>query len=101
MSYMSVEEQIGAILSPEETLDGTLSAEEGLDGTLSTDGSAGLSARLMEADRPPGGEGTYDYEDLVNKPRIEGVELVGNRTFPQLKLSPIDPLDIYSILRGD
>lgn len=31
-----------------------------------------------------GGGGTDDYEDLINKPKIEGVDLIGNKTFENL-----------------
>ncbi len=30
--------------------------------------------------------GTNDYEQLINKPSIEGVTLEGNKTFPELNL---------------
>lgn len=35
-------------------------------------------------DRNAGGSGTGDYEELVHKPSINGVELVGNKTFEEL-----------------
>lgn len=31
-----------------------------------------------------GGSGTDDYEDLINRPKIEGVDLIGNKTFEDL-----------------
>lgn len=45
--------------------------------TLS-DGST-IDAGLIQ-----GGSGTDDYEDLMNKPKIEGVDLIGNKTFEDL-----------------
>lgn len=45
--------------------------------TLS-DGST-IDAGLIQ-----GGGGTDDYEDLINRPKIEGVELIGNKTFENL-----------------
>lgn len=36
-----------------------------------------------------GGGGTSDYNDLSNKPSINGVQLVGNKTMTQLKLDEI------------
>lgn len=33
------------------------------------------------------GEGTKNYDDLINKPRINGVELAGNRTAKELKIT--------------
>lgn len=31
--------------------------------------------------------GVVDYEKIINKPSIEGVELVGDKKFPELGLS--------------
>ena len=45
--------------------------------TLS-DGST-IDAGLIQ-----GGSGTDDYEDLINRPKIEGVDLIGNKTFEDL-----------------
>lgn len=41
--------------------------------------------------------GTSDYQELNNKPQIEGNELNGNKTFSQLGLAPMDSVDINSI----
>ena len=38
-----------------------------------------------------------DYERLVNKPKIEGVELVGNKTYDELNLSPIGARSILEL----
>lgn len=35
-----------------------------------------------------GGGGTYDYNELENKPSINGVELVDNKTSQQLSITP-------------
>lgn len=43
--------------------------------------------------------GTRDYEKLKNKPQIESVELIGNKTFPELGISPIDADDLIEILQ--
>ena len=42
--------------------------------------------------------GTSDYERLKNKPQIETVELIGNKTFADLGLNPIDADDLLEIL---
>ena len=39
-----------------------------------------------------------DYEELNNKPLIEDVELLGNKTFIQLGIAPIDSNDLLEIL---
>ena len=41
------------------------------------------------------GEGTYNYNNLENKPKIEGVELVGNKTALELGLLEIGALNEY------
>ena len=42
--------------------------------------------------------GTRDYNDLLNKPSIEEVELKGNKTFEQLGLEPLDNSDLMGLL---
>lgn len=42
---------------------------------------------------------TKDYEKLHNKPQIEGVELVENRTFEELGLSKISNTQIDELLK--
>lgn len=44
--------------------------------------------------------GTRDYNALTNKPSIESVVLVGNKTFKQLGLEPITPQEIDKIIFG-
>lgn len=39
-----------------------------------------------------------DYNALQNKPSIEGVELVGNKTFPQLGLDTATQAEVEAIL---
>lgn len=43
---------------------------------------------------------TDDYNNLINKPSIEGVTLQGDKTFSQLGLDEITPQDIDTILYG-
>lgn len=43
-----------------------------------------------------GGGGTSDYEDLTNKPSINGVELVGDKTSEELGIE-IPSLDDYAL----
>lgn len=55
----------------------TINANSHLIVTLS-DGST-IDVGLIQ-----GSSGTDDYEDLINRPKIEGVELIGNKTFEDL-----------------
>ena len=40
-----------------------------------------------------------DYEELTNHPRIEGNELVGDKTFDQLGLDELSNIEIAEIFR--
>lgn len=44
------------------------------------------------------GHGTKDYEHLVNKPKINHVELVGDKSFPELGIRTISSGEILDIL---
>lgn len=44
---------------------------------------------------------TDDYNDLVNKPQIENVTLVGNKTMKQLGVDTLSVQDIEKILYLD
>lgn len=41
---------------------------------------------------------TNDYEKLKNKPSINEVELIGNKSFEDLGLSPLSNLEIMQII---
>ena len=43
--------------------------------------------------------GVGDYEQLINKPQIEGVTLVGNKTFPELNLEEEGYAEINAIYK--
>lgn len=43
--------------------------------------------------------GTDDYESLINKPKINDVELKGNKSFEDLNLNPMSNLDIEDIFK--
>lgn len=45
--------------------------------------------KILEQSGGGGGGGTSDYNDLSNKPSINGVQLIGNKTTTQLKLDEI------------
>ena len=42
-----------------------------------------------------GGIGTKDYDTLYNKPRISGIELVGDKNFDELGLEKMTNTDLY------
>ena len=47
----------------------------------------------------PGGEGTRDYELLYNKPQINGIELVKNKTFESLGLNEITNTELNEMFK--
>lgn len=51
-----------------------------------------------------GGEGSRNYEKLYNKPSINDVELIGNKTSAELKLQdemmPLSNMDIFNLIGG-
>lgn len=75
----------------EISLSGNISAAT-MSGSLNAD--TGMSGSLNMAER------TYenDYEKLVSKPKINGVELVGNQSFDDLGMSELTALDVFNIL---
>ena len=44
--------------------------------------------------------GTNDYNDLVNKPSIEGVELIGDKTLEELGVEALTPQEIDAIINS-
>ena len=42
--------------------------------------------------------GTTDYEKLINKPRIEGEELIGDKSFEDLHMHVLTNLEIEALL---
>lgn len=69
-----------------EKLYGTLYAADNLSGTI------GIGS---------GGSGSNDYNNLRNKPSINEVVLIGNKTLPQLDIQPTnvyaDNIDIDNL----
>ncbi len=43
---------------------------------------------------------TISYNDITDKPSIEGVSLVGNKTFPQLNLDVLSNTEIQDIFNN-
>lgn len=44
--------------------------------------------------------GTNDYNDLVNKPKINGVELVGDKTTEELDILPLTNAEIDEFMNS-
>lgn len=46
-----------------------------------------------------GSGGTNDYEKLTNKPKINEVELEGNKSLEELGISPLTNMEILDIIK--
>ena len=75
----------------EISLSGNISAAS-MSGSLNAE--TGTSRSLNMAERAY----ENDYEQLHNKPKINGVELVGNQSFDDLGMSELTALDVFNIL---
>ena len=74
-------------------ISGALSATGAINGSMSP--SASLSGELT---MPEQIERAADYEELQNLPQIEGVTLIGNKTFPQLHMSALTNMELDNLL---
>lgn len=77
----------------EKTLSGSISVAA-MSGSLGAD--TAMSGTLNMAER------VYenDYEKLVNKPKINGVELVQDKSFEDLGFCELSALDVFNILNN-
>lgn len=74
-------------------LSGTLSAEQNMSGSLSSTVRS-LSGTVDKA----AGRAIDDYEELVNKPQIEGVTLEGDKSFADLNLNFMTNIEMEEML---
>lgn len=87
---------MNATLKPAGTLNASLNNKSTLTGTLN--GSNQKLSGNMTVPNTVYVDGTNDYEILINKPQIESVELVGNKTFSDLGLESITNSDLMDLL---
>lgn len=85
--------------NPRLTVDQKLqSLKESVQMALNEAGSGGATVIYQGGGSGGGGSGgTSDYNDLTNKPQIEGVTLSGNKTFPNLNLNVLTNTEIQDI----
>lgn len=97
-SVISDNEEMSAALS-EDAIEAMLTTNDAtLNGEVS-DNTYELTADLQPGTGTGGGEGTNDYTQLINKPKIEGITLVGNKMFPDLNLRTITNSELEEILK--
>ena len=77
-----------------QTMSGTISRQSTLTGSVSNRSSS-LTGSVSNRGIV---NGTKDYEELINKPSIETVTLIGDKSFEELGLSPLDGDDLLNIL---
>ena len=63
------------------SMSGVITASAGLSGSLNISGAVAAGS----------------YENLSNKPKINGVELVSDRSFEDLGFSELSALDVFNI----
>lgn len=82
MSDIIIKKNIDGDMSPLSNIDGDINSLSNLNGSI-TYGN---------------GVGTRDYNKLYNKPQIESIELIGDKSFAELGLNAIDAIEILEIL---
>lgn len=90
-SNITSRESLKGSLVGEKNLNGEIGSEESLKGTLinnndNLNGTIDSKAPLKGILNIPNVSGTKDYEKLRNKPSINGIELIGDKTTLDLKI---------------
>ena len=71
-----------------------------LDNESSIDTDVSISDTEIDTDIELETNGTNDYNDLVNKPSINGVELVGDKTTEELDILPLTNAEIDEFMNN-
>ena len=62
-------------------------------------GAISVAPNVSEIVSPGIGQGVSDYERLKNLPQIEGITLIGNKSFTQLNLSRLTNSELEDLLK--
>ena len=73
----------------------SLNLNSGTDLNLNMNSNNSLNLKLGEGSS----SGTKDYNDLYNKPQIEGVILQGNKTYEELNMNRLTNIELEAILQ--
>lgn len=68
----------------------------GINATLTVGNGPAVKGSL-KVNGPTGKGGTRDYNDIVNKPSIENVELVGNKNLEDFGAEPMTTAEVLEI----
>ena len=71
-----------------------------LENESSIDTDVSISDTEIDTDIELSTNGTNDYNDLVNKPSINGVELVGDKTTEELDILPLTNAEIDEFMNS-
>ena len=71
-----------------------------IDNESSIDTDIQTSDGEIDTDIELSANGTNDYNDLANKPSIEGVELIGDKTLEELGVEALTPQEIDAIINS-
>lgn len=85
-------------------MNGSLSAPGAISGSLSATGTltgniSSPSALSGELKLPKEIKRSNNYEELQNLPQIEGITLIGNKSFTQLNLSRLTNTELEDLLK--
>jgi len=84
---------IGDLTNGKKKIDGQIT-----DKHQNISGSINPLSKNIEANVQNIQNGTKNYEYLVNKPRIEGVEIIGDKTFEDFNFTPLSNADLAQLL---
>lgn len=95
--------ELSGVAQVSETLTGTMTGRGTLHGEIATEstltGELSEKIHLNGEIRLPDEVYIYDYNRLVNKPRLNGVELVNDKDFPEFDMRSMTIEELNSILR--
>ena len=66
----------------------------------STDTDIQLTAGQIDTQIYTPGAGSNDYNELINRPKINGIELIGDKTLEELGVEALTPQEIDAIINS-
>ena len=66
----------------------------------STDTDIQLTAGQIDTQIYTPGAGSNDYNELINRPKINGIELIGDKTLEELGVEALTPQEIDAIMNS-
>lgn len=95
-------QNLTGVLLGSGNLEGNLSSSSNLEGTLSLAQLVGIKNIILNGETLENVGGTVtinlDYEDLAAKPQINGIQLIGNKSFSELGMNRITNNEIDAIM---